>query len=61
MSDYRVEAVKGHTNYMRLVSVGNSETIMVGESYRTWWGCRRAAKKLAQKNGFEFKEVFKNG
>lgn len=58
-SGYRVEAVKGHTTYMRLVSTANGETIMVGESYKTWWGCRRAAKRLANKNGFEFKEVLR--
>lgn len=59
MSDYRIEAVKGHTNYFRLVSTHNGQTIMVGESYKTWWGTRRAAKRIAAKNGFEFKEVLR--
>lgn len=58
-SSYRVEAVKGHTNFVRLVSTHNGKTIMVGESYVTWWGARRAAKRLATKNGFEFKEVLR--
>lgn len=54
---YRIEAVKGKNYHLNLVSNSNHQVVMTSETYRTWWGCRRAAKKLAAKNGFEYREV----
>lgn len=58
MASYAIEVAKNKTYFTRLVSTRNGQTVMVGESYKTKWGARRAGKKLAAKNGFEYREVF---
>ena len=59
--DYAIEVVLGKTNFVRLVSTHNGQTLMVGETYDTKWGARRAGKRLADKNNFVLREVFSNG
>lgn len=57
-SDYAIEVVKGTKYFVRLVSIANGQTVMVGETYLTKFNAKRAGKRLADSNGFEYREVF---
>lgn len=54
--EYRVEVRFGKQYYCRLVYRKNGKIIMTTETYATKWGARRAGKRLAAVNSFEYKE-----
>lgn len=52
----QIQLVKENKWYIRLVSP-NGQIVMVSESYYSKWNAKRAAKKLARANQFEYIEV----
>lgn len=53
----RVELRHQEQWYFRLVHPSNGQVLMTSETYRTRWGARRAATKLATLNNFLYREV----
>lgn len=43
--------------FYRLVTLSNGKTLMHSETYYSKWNARRAAKKVAKINNFQYIEV----
>lgn len=52
-----IQLAKGKKWFYRLVALKNNKTLMTSETYYSKWNARRAAKKVAELNGFQYIEV----
>lgn len=55
-SNLKLEVVKEKKWFLRLTNTLNGKTILVSETYFSKWNAKRAARKLAAINGFQYED-----